>query len=84
MMKQELFTSRNDSLLNSFNPIQLCNVDMKYIVSRHLVIEYCAKYATKCEPRSQPMREIFQKIMNSLKNGNTSRSETIDQQCWGT
>ena len=72
----ELLTSRNDGLLNSFNPIQLsawrANVDMKYIVSRHRVIEYCAKYATKCEPRSQPMRQIFQKIMDSLKSGNTS------------
>ena len=36
------------------------------------VIEYCAKYATKSEPRSKPMREIFQKIIDSLKNGNTS------------
>jgi len=45
---------------------------MKYIVSGHKVIEYCAKYVTKTEPRSEPMREIFQKIINSLKSGNTS------------
>lgn len=72
----ELLTLQNDGLLNSFNAIQLsawrANVDMKYIVSRRRVIEYCAKYATKSEPRSQPMRQIFQKIIDSLKNGNTS------------
>ena len=45
---------------------------MKYIVSRQRVVEYCAKYATKSEPQSQPMREIFQTVVDSLKNGNTS------------
>ena len=72
----EVITARNDGLLNSFNPIQLsgwrANVDMKYIVSRQKVIQYCAKYAMKSEPRSQPMREIFEKFVHSLKNGNTS------------
>jgi len=42
---------------------------MKFIVSRQRVIEYCAKYATKCEPRSQ---DIFQGIVTSLKDSNTS------------
>ena len=50
----ELLTVRNDSLVNSYNALQLsawrANVDMKYIVSRRRVIEYCAKYATKSEP----------------------------------
>ena len=54
----EILTARNDTLVNSYNPVRLSvwqgNVDMKYIVSRHKVIEYCAKYATKCEPRSIP------------------------------
>ena len=72
----ELLTARNDSLVNSFNPVQLsawrANVDMQYCVSRHKVIEYCAKYATKCEPRSKPMKEIFAKIVRSLKDDNTS------------
>lgn len=45
---------------------------MKYIVSRQRVIEYCAKYATKSEPRSQTVREVFQGIVRSLKDGNTS------------
>ena len=59
----ELLTARNDSLVNSFNPVQLsawrANVDMQYCVARHEVIEYCAKYATKSEPHSQQMKEIF-------------------------
>ena len=74
--QSELLTARNDSLSNSYNAIQLsgwrANVDMKYIVSKQKVVEYCAKYATKSEPRSESMREIFQKIVNSLKDGNSS------------
>ena len=72
----ELLIARNDSLVNSFNPVQLsawhANVEMQYCVSRHKVIEYCAKYATRSEPRSQPMKEIFAKIVRSLKDDNTS------------
>ena len=72
----EILTARNDTLVNSYNPVQLSawrgNVDMKYIVSRHKVIEYCAKYATKCEPRSVPLREVFQQIVSSLKDASTS------------
>ena len=71
-----LLTARNDGLVNSFNPMQLsawrANVDMQYCVSRRKVIEYCAKYATKCEPRSQPLKEIFTTIVRSLKEDSTS------------
>jgi len=39
-----IITARNNSLLNSFNPVQLsawrANVDMQYCVSRHKVIKY--------------------------------------------
>ena len=66
-----LLTARNDGLINRFNPIQLsatrANVDMQYCVSRRKVIEYCAKYATKSEPRSQPLKEISN-IVRSLKS----------------
>ena len=72
-----LLTARNDGLINSFNPVQLsawhANVDMQYCVSRHKVIEYCAKYATKSEPRSQPLKEIFTTIVRSLKDDSTSQ-----------
>lgn len=45
---------------------------MKYVISKQKVIEYCAKYAMKTECRSQPLRDIFERIVNSLKDGNTS------------
>ena len=48
------------------------NIDMQYIVSRHRVIEYCTKYVTKSEPRSQSLKEVFITIICSLKEGNHS------------
>ena len=63
-------------MINSFNPVQLsawrANVDMQYIVSRRRVIEYCTKYVTKSEPRSQSLREVFTTIVHSLKEGDSS------------
>ena len=63
-------------MVNSFNPVQLsawrANVDMQYIVSRRRVIEYCTKYVTKSEPRSQSLKEVFTTIVCSLKEGNNS------------
>ena len=71
-----LLTSRNDGLINSFNPVQLsawrANVDMQYIVSRQRVLQYCTKYVTKSEPRSQSLKEIFTTIIHGLREGNTS------------
>ena len=63
-------TAQNDPVINSFNPIQLsawrANVDMQYCISRHKVIQYCAKYATKCEPRSQMLKDIFANVVRGL------------------
>ena len=71
-----LLTARNDGMINSFNPIQLsawrANVDMQFIVSRRRVIDYCTKYITKSEPRSESLKETFTKIVRSLKDGNRS------------
>ncbi len=71
-----LLTTRNDGLINSYNPMQLsawrANVDMQYCVSRHRVIEYCAKYATKCEPSSQPLKQVFTTIVRSLNDDSSS------------
>ena len=71
-----LITARNDGIINSFNPVQLsawrANVDMQYIVSRQRVLQYCSKYVTKSEPRSQSLKEIFTTIVRSLQQGNTS------------
>ena len=78
----ELLTKRNDSLINSYNPIQLsawrANVDMQYLYSRQKVVEYCAKYATKCEPRSQTMQETFHIIVNGLKEGTVQLSYKVN------
>ena len=72
----ELFTARNDPLINSYNPAQpagwRANVDMQYCVSRHKVIEYCAKYATKSEPRSKPLKDIYSGIVRGLGEGDKS------------
>ena len=63
----QVVTKRNDPLINSFNPIQLsawrANVDMQYCVSKNKVIAYCAKYATKCEPRSQPLKQVYKSVV---------------------
>ena len=71
-----LLTARNDGMVNSFNPVQLsawrANVDMQYIVSRRKVIEYCTKYVTKSEPRSQSLINVFTNIVRSVNDGNNS------------
>ena len=71
-----ILTARNDGMINSFNPVQLSawrtNVDMQYIVSRRRVLEYCTKYVTKSEPRSQSLRELFSNLVKGLKEGNSS------------
>ena len=41
-------------------------------VSRRKVIEYCAKYATKSEPRFQTLKDIFATIVRSLNEDNSS------------
>ena len=52
----KLTTARNDPLINT---AWRANVDMQYCVSRRKVIEYCAKYATKTEPRSEPLKLVY-------------------------
>ena len=48
-------------------------MDMQYCVSRRKVIEFCAKYATKSEPHSQPLKEIFATIIvRTLKEDSSS------------
>ena len=70
-----VLTARNDNLLNGYNPVQLsawrANVDMQYVVSRRKVIKYVAKYATKCEPRSKALQDIYSTIMKSIKDDGT-------------
>ena len=71
-----VLTARNDGLINSYNPIQLSawrgNVDMQYCVSKRKVIEYITKYATKCELRSQTMKEVYSNIVQTLKDNSSA------------
>ena len=71
-----LITARNDGLINSYNPLQLSawrgNVDMQYCLSKRRVIEYIAKYATKCEPRSETMKEVYTSIVRNLKDDSSA------------
>ena len=81
----KILTACNDSLLNSYNPMQLsawrANVDMQYVVSRQRVIQYVAKYATKAEPRSKALKEVYRNIMKSIRwNLPASCAEAPDQQ----
>ncbi len=70
-----VLTKRNDNLLNGYNPVQLsawrANVDMQYVVSRQKVTKYVAKYATKSEPRSTALQEVYRNIMKSVDDDGT-------------
>lgn len=67
-----LQTAHNDSLLNSYNPVQLSgwhsNVDMQFIVSRPRVINYIAKCATKSEPHSKALKVVYGIILKTLND----------------
>ena len=47
-------------------------MDMQYVLSRQKVIKYVAKYATKAEPRSKALRELFGNIVRTIKDDGTS------------
>ena len=49
------------------------NVDMQYCLSRHIVVEYCAKYAIKCEPRSQLLKYRFSLTLSEAFTARKSR-----------
>ena len=70
-----VLTARNDSLLNGYNPVQLsawrANVDLQYVVSRQKVTKYVAKYATKSEPMSKALQEVYRSIMKSVNDDGT-------------
>ena len=42
---------------------------MQFCISKRKVID---KYATKCEPRSQTMKEVYTKIVRNLKDDSTA------------
>ena len=45
---------------------------MHYSIFHRKVIEYCAKYATKTEPRSEPLKLVYKKIVQQLTDSDKS------------
>ena len=45
---------------------------MQYCYSRHKVIEYCSKYATKSEPRYQSLKDTYKNIVGQLDDSDRS------------
>ena len=45
---------------------------MQYCVSKTKVINYCAEYATKSEPRSQPLKDVYKHVIKGLGDSDTS------------
>lgn len=70
--------ARNDSLLNQFNSFVSqtwrANTDFSIITSEHMLINYLAKYASKSEPASKNLSEMFQEVVESKNNDDQSRS----------
>ena len=36
------------------------------------MVQYCAKYDMKCEPQSQPLKEVYSSIAHTLRDDNKS------------
>ena len=47
-------------------------MDVQYAISKQKVTNYCAKYATKCEPCSEPLKSKFAIIVKGLTGDSTS------------
>ena len=47
------------------------NVDLQYVVSRQKVTKYVAKYATKLEPQSKSLQDVYRSIMKSINDDGT-------------
>ena len=46
-------------------------MDLQYVVSRQKVTKYVAKYATKSEPMSKALQEVYRSIMKSANDDGT-------------
>ena len=51
---QQMSANQHHRLAAETGSEREANVDMQYCLSRYRVVEYCAKYATKCEPPHSP------------------------------
>jgi hypothetical protein len=67
--KKKYEPTRNDDRLNVHNVDLLAmwraNVDCQPVVSRHVVLKYIAKYASKAEKRSESYQDMLTRISNS-------------------
>ena len=61
--------ARNDPLLNVHNPLMLsvwrANVDCQPVLSRHAVLSYISKYASKAESKSESYHDILTRISHA-------------------
>lgn len=77
-IRATLTTQRNDPRVNSHNRLMLqhwrANVDMQIIVDVHACARYMAKYATKGEPRSQPVSAILKTCVDRLHDDSDART----------
>lgn len=68
---------RNDAKLNQYNlfiaQTWRANTDFQIITSEHAVVNYIAKYASKSEPASTSLMEMFQEIVESRNDNDESR-----------
>ena len=73
-----LKTKRNDPRINSHNRLLIqhwrANVDIQIIIDAEMCARYMAKYASKGEPRSQPVSSIFKSCVDRLNS--TSHAHT--------
>ena len=67
--KKTYIPARNDELLNIHNSSMLsiwrANVDCQPVLSRHVVMTYISKYASKAENKSESYREILSHIAHA-------------------
>jgi ATP-dependent DNA helicase PIF1 len=67
--KKKYEPARNDDRLNVHNVDLLAmwhaNVDCQPVVSRHVVLKYIAKYASKVEKRSESYQDMLTRISNA-------------------
>jgi ATP-dependent DNA helicase PIF1 len=67
--KKKYEPARNDDRLNVHNVDLLAmwraNVDCQPVVSRHVVLKYIAKYASKAEKRSESYQDMLSRISNA-------------------
>ena len=77
-VRATLTTKRDDPRVNSHNRLLLqnwrANVDIQIIIDVQACVRYMAKYASKGEPRSQAISEIFKSSVGGIPQGSDGKS----------